>query len=794
MGKRLLVFLSLLFFLPLHAFAAQGTGGLHISEVMATGRLTAVNGKTSDWIELYNGGDRELDLAGWGLSDLAALPFRARLSGTLAPGEFLLLEAGDEGLGFALAREGERIVLTAPSGVAADEIAYVDLPPDASLARVNGQWLETWQPTPGGSNKAVTKDEEENSRCLAAAARGVLISEVMAANGDYDVPGLPRDWVELYNPTGKAVSLKGLYLSDTADDLKKWPFPGKASLKGDSRALVYCTDEEVDARGSGVYVNAAFKIDKTNGAVILSDGEVIIDCVSLGQQYANVSYGRPEGQGAFRFFNQASPQKANPLTGCVERLDAVSFSAAGGFKEGPFTLAFNAPLGAETFYTLDGSQPDENSPRYTVPLRIAGNTAVRAVAKREGWVDSPIVTGTYLLEEPLPYPVVCLAGEERVFFGGNGIFERENYAFLDERAVNVEIYEGGTQQVNQLAGIRLTGGTSRVFLPRTFSLFARAGLSESSFSYNPFPDRGYLEYKSLTLRNGGTDAFRTRVRDGFLTRLARGYGLMYLSFKPAAVYVNGQFWGALNLRERGNKHAIAQWEGISDQEAVDGIIIVKNRGEEVQGSKADLEELAAFCRNNDLNDKDSLAHVLSRLDTDSLFAHTAFEIIAGNSDLRNVRYYKVPGGKWKLMLFDLDLGMLTGKSAPLEFYLGNGKKPTKFCYGELFSSLMQVPAMKERFLALMGRILLERFTNDAVLSELDKWKAELSPLIKRHDERWKDFTFSTWEAAMANFRGMLMKRPTLVVNYLIRAYNLSRAEIERYFGGFLLANAQADAP
>ena len=104
-----------------------------------------------------------------------------------------------------------------------------------------------------------------------------------------------------------------------------------------------------------------------------------------------------------------------------------------------------------------------------------------------------------------------------------------------------------------------------------------------------------------------------------------------------------QVLGELNLRERANRDAIAQWEGISDPEAVDDIMMIKNRGLSQQGSKAGLEELAAYCRKNNLNDPMHLAYVEAMLDIDSLFAHAAFEIITGNTDLANVRYYKVPG-------------------------------------------------------------------------------------------------------------------------------------------------------
>ena len=90
----------------------------------------------------------------------------------------------------------------------------------------------------------------------------------------------------------------------------------------------------------------------------------------------------------------------------------------------------------------------------------------------------------------------------------------------------------------------LTGHTSRVLLPRTFSVYARPGLGENRFTYNPFPDRRYSAYAAFTLRTAVRDALGTRLRDGFLSRLAGGYGLMYLSCAPAAVYVNGRYWAS----------------------------------------------------------------------------------------------------------------------------------------------------------------------------------------------------------------------------------------------------------
>ncbi len=775
---------------PAHA----GGRDLRINEVMAANNLTAINGRTCDWIELYNPGPQAVDLSGYGLTDNSALPYRAKLSGILGPGAYVVFAADKDGLGFSLSREGEHITLTSASGEKVDELSYRDLLPDTSLIRHGDHWVETWLPSPGALNTLAFRDEVEAAWYERAAAYGVVISEVMAANGQYQFRQPNADWVELFNPGNTSVSLGGLYLSDNAGNLKQWAFPGKAMLPPGGRLAVYCAGAPLDASGSRVYVNEVFRIDKSNGAVILSDGLEIIDCVSLGKQYPNVAYGRPGDRGAFRFLNESSFLQSNPSTGCTQRLEPVQFSREGGFADAPFTLALSSPEGGRIYYTLDGSEPTNASPLYTHPLQISDNTVVRAFSRLEGLIDAPLLTHTYLFDSPLPCLTVCISGDRKDFYGSIGIFEKANHTYLTERRINIEMIDDAGTKVNQQAAIRLTGGTSRVFLPRTFSIYARPGLSDGDFRINPFPDRGYPSYKCLTFRAGGTDVGRTFFRDAFLCGLARGYSLMYLASAPAAVYLNGEFFGAFDLRERANKDAFAQWEGIRAPDVIKGVTIIKNKGIEIKGSRKDLAELASFCFKNDLNAPENLEHVLANLDVDSLFAHTAFEMISGNSDMQNIRYYRFPGGQWKLMLFDLDLSMLNTRRTPIDLYIGFGRSSSKLFYGEPFLALMRVPEMRERFFTLVGRILAERFAPGDITATLDVWESAWTPLFERHSQRWSQFSLNTWKKSVQSFRGMLATRPKVVVSHLQKSFSLTEEETQRYFGAFLQACEPEQTP
>ena len=81
----------LLFSVSFTVLAEPFPEGLCINEVMASGKLTAVDGKTVDWIELYNSGKETIDLSGYGVSDKELFPYRTSLSGQLPPGAYMVL-------------------------------------------------------------------------------------------------------------------------------------------------------------------------------------------------------------------------------------------------------------------------------------------------------------------------------------------------------------------------------------------------------------------------------------------------------------------------------------------------------------------------------------------------------------------------------------------------------------------------------------------------------------------------------------------------------------------------------
>ena len=128
--------------------------------------------------------------------------------------------------------------------------------------------------------------------------------------------------------------------------------------------------------------------------------------------------------------------------------------------------------------------------------------------------------------------------------------------------------------------------------------------------------------EALLLRSANSDAFSTRLRDPVISSLAEPLNIIYQDALAIEVYINGQYWGHYNLREKINKYFVAQWEGVTDEKDIDNIDILARTGRDefVQnGSNEDWLALCDFCKTKDLNDPENLQFVTDRLDIDSLF-------------------------------------------------------------------------------------------------------------------------------------------------------------------------------
>ena len=624
----------------------------------------------------------------------------------------------------------------------------------------------------------------------------IVINEVMALNGTY-TSGHSYDWIELVNTGSKTVDLSGWHLSDGSKNLEKFTFPSGTKLKKGACLTVWCTGEEVTTVGKDSTFYASFAISSKGETLYLTDADGNnVQTLELPEQYGNVSYGRAHGTMDYGYLAEATRGKKNASEVCSGRVEKPTIETAGGFYTGSVTVKATAPEGTVLRYSTDGDTPTTASKVFpSEGLTLKKTTPLRIRAFADGMVPSETVSASYFIDDEQLTPIVSLITDDTYLFNKKtgalvkGTGSIPNYDKELEYPVNIEYYNmDGLCEINQIGTFTCSGHSARVNAQKSIALYARKAWGEDRFSFNPFPTRDYDSYKSLLLRAANSDTYATRLRDVVASSLAEGQGILYQDYVVIQVYINGEYWGHYNLREKINKYFIAQYEGVTDEEDIDNIDILARTGRDEflqNGDNTDWLELCDFCKNNDLNDPDNLAYVEERLDIDNMFTHAAFQIILGNVDFTNVRVYRVPGGKWRYLLFDVEACWRNLDKTPIEYYIKPVSGKIQGFRHEPLNALLAVPEYKAKFLTRVAELLEDCFQWPYVEEHFDRVTTILEQILPRHISRWKNMKLSNWKTNIGATKYYARVRPKKIPELLQSAMKLTDEEVETYFGEVL---------
>ena len=628
--------------------------------------------------------------------------------------------------------------------------------------------------------------------CAGAQAE-VIINEVMASNGYY-TDGHAWDWVELYNNGDQTVSLSGWGFTDSKKDLYKFTFPDGAKLKSGEYLTIWCTGEENDKPGKGDTFYADFAISSKGETLRLTDADgQEIAKLKMPEQYGCVSYGLPAGGSEYGFFENATRGKKNEKEAFAGRAAEPEILTAAGFYEGSVTVEARGEEGAVLRYTMDGETPTKKSKEFPAEgLLIKKTTPLRVKAFREDAVSSTAAGATYFIDDAPQTSIVSLISDDKYLFSKKtgmlvkGTGSIPNYARGYEYPVHIEYFtKDGKQELSQTGTMTCSGHSARINSQKSIALYARKAWGPERFAFNPFPTRDYDSYKSILLRSTNSDTYATRLRDVVASSLAEGQDILYQDYEVIQVYINGRYWGHYNLREKINKYFVAQYEGVTDEKEIDSIDILARTGTDEflqNGDNKDWLELCDFCKKKDLNDPENFAWVEERLDIDSMFTHAAFEIILGNVDFTNVRIYRIPGGKWRYLLFDVEACWRNLDPTPIEYYIKPLNAKIQGFRHEPLNAMFKVPEMKAKFLTRVSELLSTVFRWDNVEAHFDKVIDVLKPILPRHIERWKNMKMENWKKNIHAIKYYARVRPKKIPEMLKKAMKLTQAEVDEYFG------------
>ncbi|MBN1950212.1 MAG: lamin tail domain-containing protein [Bacteroidales bacterium] len=500
----------------------------------------------------------------------------------------------------------------------------------------------------------------------------LLINEFMASNSSSfsDDAGEYDDWIEIYNNSDQSLSLEGYYLTDNFTSPDKFEFPGSLSIPAHGFLIIFADED-----GSQGDLHANFKLDKENEQIaitrILPGDTLFVDSLSYHEQLTDISCGRfPDGEATLEYFSHPTPGEAN-ISDYVEGIaPAPDFSIPGGFFSNPQTLELSSGLpGAEIRYTLDGSIPTEDDYLYTAPITLDSTSVVKAIVFADNYWPGPILTHTYFIDELF----VALDPSDRMYIISvstepdllwdetAGLLHDRNEFNTWEYKANVELFDpDGNQVINQNAGIRLFGNSTRRMDQKSIALVARNEYGSNRFAYPLFHDRPFEEYKSFVLRNTGNDWSSTYMRDALCQELVRNnMDIDAQSNTQTVLYLNGQFYGISDMKEKINEHYLEAHYNIDPDE----LTMLVDYGQSVIGETDEYLKFNGFVANNDFSDERLYSQLQSQMQLTEYRNLYIAQIYFANIDMfLNQKYWKEPRNqsRWRWILYDTEISFGQG--------------------------------------------------------------------------------------------------------------------------------------
>lgn len=741
--------------------------------------LCDADGAYYDWVELTNTGDSAVSLEGLSLTDDPAEPdafvFDKK---TLAAGEALVVpltgnpnELRGGYAPFGLGSRGDTVYLY-DKDTLLDQLSIGAGDENVSYGRLGKEehWFAT--PTPGAANGGVHAATVDGLR--EACYTGVLISEVCAVSRDTDRT-YPTDWVELTNTTSQPIVLTGYRLTEDVT-VTGFVFPETVLAAGE-RLLVYCDKNNTDDTA------APFSLSPYGETLSLLTPEgVLCDRFESGKQRYGITSGRNGNDRRSRvYFTVPTPGEPNG-SGLSGYAPAPIVTAEGGYVTDGARVALTVPVGCRVYYTTDGSEPTEDDALYTVgtTLTVTKNTVLRAVAYREGYLPSDVVTRTYLVSEPHEIPVVSVSGDPQALFGAAGAFTD----FLNEHqevAVHTEYFEkDGSKAVTFNSLLRIAGGLSRYNVQKAFSLNLNQTVGQSTVTY-PFFEKATTDtFGNLLLRPSGSDWSSAKLRDEFVAASLDGKKDMVIqAVKPVALYINGTYYGLYYLREKRNEAFVSAETGIPEER----VEIAKSPAiyESYLPMNADMKELIRYARTHDLTVEEHYRYVTDRVDISSLMTYYVYQTWYGNGDMiNNVAYYRdTNGGKWRWIIFDMDWAC-TAYYADYAFvrqlYEGTGQHTYRNYYDPLMTALLKNDAFSRAFVKLYKDTMKTTLAPDRLLPILNDLAAEIESEIPRQYARYGAPSVTKWNNQLEYMRDFIRGREQRMTEELCAVFSLSKED------------------
>ncbi len=380
----------------------------------------------------------------------------------------------------------------------------------------------------------------------------------------------------------------------------------------------------------------------------------------------------------------------------------VAFSQRGGFYEESFPLELSCAEHFHIRYTVNGAMPSAHSALYVEPLLLderlysqsniykvqtandelfyAPESVQHCITLRaaafddEGRRVGSVVTQSYFIRslgcDTRDLPVMAISADSLELFD----YERgilvpgANFDPADpywtgnfylsgrewERLVNVEFYEPSDNSgINQQAGLRTHGGTSRRQTQKGLKIYARDEYGKKRFKHKFFESIPNESFKHLVMKPFSYQWFNYGIQDDICNRMAANLDVESIASRPMVLFINGEYWGIYYLKEKPDAHYLEDHFGNEDTE----YNVVSNwYGYQVDGDTTGFVEMMRWVKGCDLTQEEQYARINEMIDVSSFIDYYCLELFIANNDwpANNMRCYQLDDGMWRWIFYDGD--------------------------------------------------------------------------------------------------------------------------------------------
>lgn len=754
---------------------------LVISEVLLSSTKIPYQGKFQDVVEIYNCSDATVSTAGWYLSD-GGDPYEYALPEMeLAPGQYLVVICNDQTTGFSLS-DGEALRLTTPEFDHAPLVYCAKSTEGKSVSRQDNNVVVSYtflSPTPGYENT------EENYLLFLreSVSGGLMISEMMSANNSYikGAYSTTCDWIELYNSSDKTIDLSDFALTDDAGQLYKYPLPDQQLAPGEY--VVILLSEENKNLASG-YSVLPFNLSAEGEKLYLCNGGSIVDYVFLPAMSVDMAYGRPDGSITYAVLDKPTPKKTNAGVAQISA-DPIADIPQGSYDDVEYLdISFTGP--GKIYYTTDCTEPTVHSTLYTGPIRITKTTVFRVIQVEDGKRQSNVIDLTYLVNENDTLGTICIVTDPDnlwdyytgIYVMGPGASSISPYKGANfwkdwEKEATVSLFEADGGGFYSACGLKIFGGYSRANDKKSLVCFFRSQYGASDLDYPLFGEEGLDSYEAFVLRAGGQDAFVARMRDELVTSIASKYvGLAVQKYKPVVVYLNGKYYGLHYIREKINEHYVSGNFGCDPED----VTLCVQAGT----NSSSYQSLISYVKKHDLSQQEHYDYVCSQIDIDNYIDYLCTQIWTSNSDLGNVKFFKIADGKWTWILYDTDFALSNSNNETLNTLLKPMDNSTyDLRCRRLASKLIKNEEFKEKFLTRLAWHINEVWTEENINAQIDILESAISADMVKDCKRWGT-SYSYWQERVAFLRTFSSLRTPKVIKQVKSFFGLTDEQLRGY--------------